>query len=136
MIGENVGIAFQLLCRKQHFMCNSLVPPTPLPGGLPRGAPELRCESDFLVQRHLLEAGEETPPLPPAPVSRTPRRWLSPCCTAALWVCPGASHPEMVGTRQCQGLQSRVRGLKTPRFGNVVVLDLREGMAAHTENTE
>ena len=28
-----------------------------------------------------LRLGRRLPPLPPAPVSRTPRRWLSPCCT-------------------------------------------------------
>lgn len=99
------------------------------PPGLPRGAPELGGERGFLVQRHLLEAGA-----PPASVSRGAQALAQPLLHAAR-VCPRAFHSEMLGTRQCQGQQSTVRRLKTPRFGNVIVLDLREGMAAHTENT-
>ena len=96
------------------------MPATPLLGGLPRGAPVLGGESGFLVQRHLLEAGEETPPPPCPSEPGRPGDGPAPAALAALRVCPRASHPEIVGTRQCQCLQSTVRGLKTPRFGNVV----------------
>lgn len=100
------------------------MPATPLLGGLPRGAPVLGGESGFLVQRHLLEAGEETPP-PPCP-SEPGRPGDGPA--------PAASGNGRNPTMSVPTVHSA--GIENSPFRKCCLLDLREGMAAQTENTE
>ena len=81
-------------------------------------------------------SGSAAPPRgwgPPASVSRGAQALAQPSC-ARPGLSPRFSSGD-VRNPAVPGPTVHSAEIENPRFGNVLGLDLREGMAAHTENT-